>query len=95
MCDIKKIIENNSEIMTLLEIIQSFQLRDCWLCAGTIRNYIWNLLSGKDTYIDTQFSDIDVIFFDKNISYEQTIDIEEKIKKHIHNTNGKLKINII
>lgn len=81
MCDIKKIIENNSEIMTLLEIIQSFQLRDCWLCAGTIRNYIWNHLSGKDTCIDTQFSDIDVIFFDKNISYEQTIDIEEKIKK--------------
>lgn len=41
-------IENQSELMSLLKIIQSFQLNDCWLCTETIRNHVWNFLSGKD-----------------------------------------------
>lgn len=91
MYNIEKIIENNSELMSLLKIIQSFQLNDCWLCAGTIRNYIWNFLSNKDGFNNTPFSDIDVIFFDKSISYEQTIYIENRIKKLYPQYNWEIK----
>ena len=45
MIDVEKLIKQNSELMALLKIIHSFQLNDCWLCAGTIRNYIWDYLS--------------------------------------------------
>lgn len=91
MYNIKKIIENNADLMNLLEIIHSFQLNDCWLCAGTLRNYIWNYLSTKESQIDLYFSDIDVIFFDKNISYEQTIAIENNIKKQYSQYNWEIK----
>lgn len=91
MYDIKKIIEKNSELITLLEIIYSFQLNDCWLCAGTIRNYIWNYLSTGNIDSNINSSDIDVIFFDKNISYEQTVAIENKIKMQYPQYNWEIK----
>ena len=49
MIDVEKLIKQNSELMALLKIIHSFQLNDCWLCAGTIRNYIWDYLSTGNT----------------------------------------------
>ena len=67
MIDVEKLIKQNSELMALLKIIHSFQLNDCWLCAGTIRNYIWDYLSTGNTSSNINFSDIDVIFFDINI----------------------------
>ena len=89
MTNLKKLIEKNSELMALLKIVDSFQLNDCWLCAGTIRNYIWDYLSGKNISSNLNFSDIDIIFFDKDISYEQTVSIENNIKKNILNIIGK------
>ena len=49
MIDVEKLIKQNSELMALLKIIHSFQLNDCWLCAGTLRNYIWDYLSTGNT----------------------------------------------
>ena len=66
MIDVEKLIKQNSELMALLKIIHSFQLNDCWLCAGTLRNYIWDYLSTGSTSSNINFSDIDVIFFDQS-----------------------------
>ncbi len=53
MIDVEKLIKQNSELMALLKIIHSFQLNDCWLCAGTLRNYIWDYLStGNTSYMN-------------------------------------------
>lgn len=81
MVDIKAMITQNTELMTLLEIIDSFNLNDCWLCAGTIRNYIWDYLSTGVMPSSINETDIDVIFYDKRISYEETLEIENQIKK--------------
>ena len=91
MTNLKKLIEKNSELMALLKIVDSFQLNDCWLCAGTIRNYIWDYLSGKNISSNLNFSDIDIIFFDKDISYEQTVSIENNIKKKYPKYNWEIK----
>ena len=91
MIDVEKLIKQNSELMALLKIIHSFQLNDCWLCAGTLRNYIWDYLSTGNTSSNINFSDIDVIFFDKNISYEQTVEIENQIKKKYPEYNWEIK----
>ena len=87
MIDVEKLIKQNSELMALLKIIHSFQLNDCWLCAGTLRNYIWDYLSTGSTSSNINFSDIDVIFFDKNISYEQTVEIKNQYYMNIHSPN--------
>lgn len=74
----QQLIEASPRLITLLEIIRALQLKDCWLCAGTLRNYYWNLKSGKAELFDS--NDVDVIFFDPNVSYEMTCRIEAKLK---------------
>lgn len=51
--------------MAILKIIHSMNLKDSWLCAGTIRNFIWNYLSRVNTIDMT--SDVDVIFHEASI----------------------------
>lgn len=43
--DLKKIIEEDSTMMDILCTIDRLNLQDAWLCAGAIRNFIWNYLS--------------------------------------------------
>ncbi|PZO95730.1 nucleotidyltransferase family protein [Streptococcus halichoeri] len=78
MSVIYMLISENAELMALLSLIKSFGLKDCWLCAGTLRNYVWNQLSGIDK---TFTSDLDVIFFDTQMSYEATLELEKRIKQ--------------
>lgn len=47
------------DIRAILEIIRNLQLEDSWLAAGSVRNFIWNILSGKSGF-DAE-TDVDVI----------------------------------
>lgn len=79
--DLKKIIEEDSTMMDILCTIDRLNLQDAWLCAGAIRNLIWNYLSGKGNFDFT--TDVDVIFYDERISYENTLKIQNNLcKKH-------------
>lgn len=70
----------NQAMMTLLHIIYDLQLKDSWLCAGSVRNFIWNRLSNRPEF--DKNTDVDVIFFDPDISYEETLDIENQLKQN-------------
>lgn len=72
------LIQENSYLMEILTIIEGLDLADCWLCAGSIRNYLWDHLSGKKSF--PPINDVDVIFYDPQISYEQTAVLEAKLK---------------
>lgn len=76
--DLKKMLLTNRKMREVLEIVASLPLQDAWVCAGTIRNFIWNLLSHKEAFDEE--TDVDVVFYDSAISYEETILIEEKLK---------------
>ena len=80
--DLKKLIENDVEFMEVLSIIEELNLSDCWLCAGSIRNYVWNYLSGKKLNF---ISDIDVIYYDKNSDYQKALEIEKELNQHYPN----------
>lgn len=69
----------DKDIQQILQILSGLGLNDSWLCAGTVRNFIWNLLSDKDGF--DRETDIDIIFYDKAISYEETCRIELDLKK--------------
>ena len=69
----------NPDIMTILTIIRDLALKDSWLAAGSVRNFIWNLLSDKSPF--DRETDVDVIFFDLDVSYEETLAIESKLKE--------------
>lgn len=79
----------DKDIQTILHIIRTLNLHDTWLCAGTVRNFIWNILSGKPAF--DRSTDIDVIFYDPNMTWEEGNIIEEKLKLDYPNYQWELR----
>ncbi|WP_164995886.1 nucleotidyltransferase family protein [Miniphocaeibacter massiliensis] len=79
---------DSREIKEILRIIDNLGLKEACLCAGAIRNNLWNIIDGKELEFDT---DIDVIFYDKEISYEKTCEIEDSLKENYPKYNWELK----
>ena len=72
-------IQADPEMMTASAIIRDLNLADAWLAAGAVRNFIWNRLSGRPGFDAT--TDPDLVFYDPEISYEETQQIEQDLKK--------------
>ena len=72
-------IQADPEMMTVLAIIRDLNLADAWLAAGAVRNFIWNQLSGRPGF--DAATDLDLVFYDPAISYEETLQIEQGLKK--------------
>ena len=53
-------VRENPDMMAILSVIRDLELKDSWLAAGLVRNFIWNLLSDKSPF-DSE-TDVDVIF---------------------------------
>ncbi|VPE43052.1 Uncharacterized protein conserved in bacteria [Streptococcus pneumoniae] len=75
--EILEAFRENPDMMAILTIIRDLGLKDSWLAAGSVRNFIWNLLSDKSPF--DHETDIGVIFFDPDISYEETLLLEKKL----------------
>ena len=79
----------NQDMMAILTIIRDLELNDSWLAAGSVRNFIWNLLSEKPAF--DRETDVDVIFFDPEVSYEETLAIENKLREDFPQYQWELK----
>lgn len=84
-----KLILNDKEWMQLLTLVEELHLPDCWIAAGTLRNYLWNVLTDNPKLDDS--TDIDVVFFDPTMSYEETVKREQQIKETFPNYHWELK----
>lgn len=72
-----KMIENDSYIMSILKVTEKVNLADGWICAGIIRNKVWDSLHSTTTPIN----DIDVIYFDtSDTSWELEKQIESELE---------------
>ena len=87
--DLLQAIQLNTDLMKILIIIRNLGLKDSWLAAGSIRNFIWNLLSDKSPF--ERETDVDVIFFDPDISYEETVSLEKKLREDFPQYQWELK----
>ncbi len=87
--DLLQAIQSNTDLMKILIIIRNLGLKDSWLAAGSIRNFIWNLLSDKSPF--DRETDVDVIFFDPDISYEETVSLEKKLREDFPQYQWELK----
>jgi len=85
---VRELLKANDKIMEILRIVQALKLKDSWLCAGTIRNFLWDYLTNQ---VPKFASDVDVAFYDKAISYEETLVLEQKLKKKYPQFNWELK----
>lgn len=66
----------NPAIEKIVGIIADLQLPEAYLCAGTLRNYIWDSLSHKEHGYP---SDVDVIYFDPSSPYEESVAIQKRL----------------
>ena len=87
--DILEVFRENPDMMTILTIIRDLDLKDSWLAAGSVRNFIWNLLSDKSPF--DRETDVDVIFFDPDVSYEETVSLEKKLREDFPQYQWELK----
>ena len=87
--EILETFRENSDMMAILTIIRDLGLKDSWLAAGSVRNFIWNLLSDKSPF-DSE-TDVDVIFFDPDVSYEETVSLEKKLREDFPQYQWELK----
>jgi len=79
----------NPDMIAILTVIRDLELKDSWLAAGSVRNFIWNLLSEKPAF--DRETDVDVIFFDPEVSYEETLAIENKLREDFPQYQWELK----
>ena len=87
--DLLQAIQLNTDLMKILIIIRNLGLKDSWLAAGSVRNFIWNLLSDKSPF--DRGTDVDVIFFDPDVSYEETVSLEKKLREDFPQYQWELK----
>ena len=87
--EIIEAFRESRDMMAILTIIRNLDLKDSWLAAGSIRNFIWNLLSDKSPF--DHETDVDVIFFDSDISYEETLLLEKKLREDFPQYQWELK----
>ena len=82
-------VRENPDMIAILTIIRDLELKDSWLAAGSVRNFIWNLLSEKPAF--DRETDVDVIFFDPDVSYEEALAIENKLREDFPQYQWELK----
>ena len=87
--EILEAFRKNPDMMAILTIIRNLCLKDSWLAAGSVRNFIWNILSDKSPF-DCE-TDEDLIFFDPDVSYEETLAIESKLREDVPQYQWELK----
>ena len=87
--EILEAFRENPDMMAILTVIRNLELTDSWLAAGSVRNFIWNLLSDKSPF--DRETDVDVIFFDPDVSYEETVSLENKLREDFPQYQWELK----
>ncbi|MED3624647.1 nucleotidyltransferase family protein [Neobacillus thermocopriae] len=71
-----EIIKSDKYIMSILKVIENLHLNDAWVCAGLIRNKVWDILHNTVTPLN----DIDVIYFDaSDTSWEMEKQLENEL----------------
>ena len=83
--DLEAVILANEQMMQVLGIIADLGLAHSCLCAGNIQNIKWNkgVLNAE--------TDIDLIFYDKTVSYEETLEIERQLRQVFPNYQWEVK----
>lgn len=70
---LKQIIKDDPDMLLAMEAVEQLNLNDAWICAGFIRNKVWDRLH----HLKTSLNDIDVIYFNeinKSTEKDQTLE---------------------
>ncbi len=75
---LKKIMSNHNHISNLMKYIhRKTRIENWYICGGCIPTITWNTLTGNS--INQYLNDIDLIYYDTDISESKEMDISKKI----------------
>ncbi len=77
--ELKKIIYKNDTLTKALEIIPQLNLPDWYVAGGVVSQTVWNYYHGYD--LNSHIKDIDLVYFDKDTSYEAEDKFIKKAEK--------------
>lgn len=83
--ELERCLLADKNILVILDIMDRLNLSDCWLCAGTIRNFTWN------HYRFDKNTDVDFIFYDEKISHQETKEIEANLHQRYSDYQWEVK----
>ena len=76
------ILKKNQSLMKVLDYIDTLQIPDYYIAAGSIYQTIWNGLDHRD--LNYGIKDIDVIYYNSNdLSVETDLKLYEKITEFV------------
>lgn len=73
--ELERYLLKDPDIIRILGIVKDLDLADSWICAGTIRNFILN------HYRFDKNTDVDLIFYDDQVSYQATKELEANLRQ--------------
>ena len=85
-----KILSQNQKLMKLLKILESDGLENYYVTAGCINQTIFNYYHDYD--INYGINDFDIVYYDKDITYEKEDIIIKRLTKKINKLNIKTDI---
>lgn len=87
--DVLALLQADDDMMIILRAMAELNLPDFWLAAGAVRNFIWNKLTNLPAF-DHQ-TDMDVVYFDPEKTYEETLAIQEFLSNNYPNYHWEVK----
>lgn len=81
ICVLKDILFLNSNLKEILNVLQKSGLKNYYVAAGSINQTVFNYYNDLD--LEYGISDIDIVYFNKDVSYEKEDKIIEKYRKRI------------
>ncbi|MGT2755294.1 nucleotidyltransferase family protein [Streptococcus ovis] len=82
--EIRCALFKDKDIRKILQILVELQLKDSWICAGTVRNFIWNLLSNQEGF-DKETCQIELELKKKYPQYKW--EVKNQVYMHVHSPN--------
>lgn len=83
--DIIQVIKKDEYMMEVLETTEKLGLNDYWICAGFVRNKVWDVIFNVRSR--TLYNDVDVVYFDaQDIRSESEKEFESYLKNWMPDT---------
>lgn len=87
---LKNILFLNQDFKKILEILQKSGLKNYYVAAGSINQTVFNYYNDLD--LDYGINDIDIVYFDEDVSYEAEDIIIKKILESLKNIKREFDI---
>lgn len=85
---VKRIISKNKDLMQILRIIKLLDLKQGVLAAGSIRNTVWQVLSGQQVSLE---NDVDLVYYDPSKPQNYDFFIESQLRENYPEYNWQVK----